>query len=203
MQEKNKHILEKAIQKLPQYKPESLVWLAIDAELEVMEKESSLQNAINELPTYNPADALWENIDASLEVDQKKARRVFWLKRISSAAAVIAFLLIGNFIFNQNNQENVTITYSQELIEEDLFKQDWDEDDDAFETVMAFCKTENIVCQLPEFVVLKSELEDLNDAREELKQALEHYGTDAELIAQLTQIEHDRSDILKKMIAKI
>jgi hypothetical protein len=82
-------------------------------------------------------------------------------------------------------------------------KQDWDEDEDAFDMVLAFCKTENIVCELPEFVTLKSELEELNNAREELKQALDHYGADAELVAQLTRIEHDRSDVLKKLIAKI
>jgi hypothetical protein len=204
MQEKNKHILQKAIQELPQYEPEALVWLAIDGELEVIEKEDNLQNAINELPTYNPSDSLWENIDAELEADIKKAGRVVWLKRISSVAAVIVFLIVGNFIFNQNNsQENITISYSQEVVEDDFLKQDWDEDDDAFEMVMAYCKTENIVCELPEFIVLKTELEDLNNAREELKNALDHYGTDAELIAQLTRIEHDRSDVLKQMIAKI
>lgn len=204
MQEKNKHILQEAIQKLPQYEPESLVWLAIDAELEVIEKENSLQNAINELPVYSPADSLWENIDAELEADVKKAGRVVWLKRISSAAAVIAFLVIGNFMFNQNDgEESITISYSQELVEDDILKQDWDEDNDAFEMVMAFCKTENIVCELPEFISLKTELEDLNIAREEVKNALDHYGTDAELIAQLTRIEHDRSDVLKQMIAKI
>ena len=204
MQEKNRHILEEAIQKLPQHEPEALVWLAIDAELEVIEKADSLQTAIQELPTYNPSDSLWENIEKDLEADVKKAGRIVWFKRAASIAAIIAFLLVGNFIFNQNNnQENVTITYSQELVEEDLLKQDWDDDDDAFEMVMAFCKTENIVCELPEFIVLKSELEDLNTAREEVKAALDHYGTDAELIAQLTRIEHDRSDVLKKMIAKI
>jgi len=205
MQEKNKHILTEAIQKLPQYEPESLVWLSIDAELEVLEKEDHLQNAINELPAYSPADSLWESIDAELEGDIKKAGRVVWLKRISTAAAVIAFLIVGNAIFNQStNLENITISYSQEIVEDgDLLKEDWDDDNDAFEMVLAFCKTENIVCELPEFVVLKTELEDLNTAREEVKEALDHYGTDAELIAQLTRIEHDRSDVLKQMISKI
>jgi len=204
MQEKNKHILQEAIQNLPQYEPEALVWLAIDAELDVFEKENKLQNVIEELPVYSPSDSIWENIDAELEADKAKSGRVVWLKRISSAAAVIAFLLIGNFIFIQNNgQENVTISFSQEVVEEDFLKKDWNDDDDAFEMVIAFCKTENIVCELPEFIGLKSELEELNEAREELKEALEHYGSDAELIAQLTRLEHDRSDVLKQMIAKI
>ena len=159
MQEKNRHILEEAIQKLPQHEPEALVWLAIDAELEVIEKENSLQTAIQQLPSYNPSDSLWENIEKDLEGDVKKAGRVVWLKRAASIAAFIAFLLVGNLIFNQDaNQESVTITYSQEVVEDDLLKQDWDDDDDAFEMVMAFCKTENIVCELPEFIVLKTEI---------------------------------------------
>ena len=84
-----------------------------------------------------------------------------------------------------------------------MFEVDWNEDEDAFDMVMNFCKTQNIVCELPEFKMLKSELEELNTAREVLKTALEFYGTDPELIAQLTSIEHERSGVLKKMIAKI
>ncbi len=204
MQEKNRHILLEAIQKLPQHEPDVLNWLTIDAELEVFENEDDLQNAVNELPAYSPADSLWDNIENELETDRKKSGRVVWLKRISSAAAVIIFVVAGNFMFNQKaQQERITISYSQEFVEDDLLKQDWDEDNDAFEMVMAFCETENIVCTLPEFVILKTELEDLNIAREEVKTALDHYGIDAELIAQLTRIEHDRSYVLKKMIAKI
>ncbi len=204
MQEKNKHILQEAIQKLPQYEPEALIWISIEAELEVLEKENGLQIAINELPVYNPSDSIWENIEEELANDDRKSGRLIWLKRISAVAAAVVFLIIGNFVFKQNTgQEKVTISYSQETVDEVLIKQDWDEDDDAFEMVLAFCETDHIVCELPEFVVLKSELEDLNNAREELKEALDHYGVDAELVAQLTRIELDRSDILKKMIAKI
>ena len=154
MQEKNKHILVEAIQKLPQYEPESLVWLAIDGELDVAEKENSLQTAIGELPAYQPADTLWDNIESELDTDIKKNGKVVWLKRISVAAAAI--LLVGNFVFNQNeNQERVTISYSQETVENVLLKEDWDDDNDAFEMVLAFCKTENIVCEMPEFIVFK------------------------------------------------
>jgi hypothetical protein len=204
MQEKNKHILREAIQNLPRHEPEALVWLTIDAELDVFEKENDLQNTINELPVYSPSPSLWENIEGELDIDMKSTRRVVWLKRISAVAATIAFLMIGNFMLNHDStQEKVTVFYSQETVETDFLKQDWDEDDDAFQMVLAFCETKNIVCELPEFIVLKSELEELNDAREELKKALDNYGTDANLVAQLIRIEHDRSDVLKKMIAKI
>lgn len=204
MQEKNKHILKDAIQKLPQYEPQPLVWLAIDAELEVAEKENVLQEAIYELPTYSPADSLWGNIEGELDAHVKKSGKVLWLKRISATAAAIAFLILGNLALQQNpDGERITISYSQEVFESVTIKQDWDDDDDAFQMVMAFCETKNIVCELPEFVDLKTELEELNEAREALKTALDHYGTDAELVAQLTRIEHDRSGVLKKMIARI
>lgn len=204
MFEKNSHILQEAIQKLPQHEPPAMVWLAIDAELEAIEKENNLQNALNDLPVYSPSNSIWDGIEKELESDRKKAGRVVWFKRISAAAAAIALLVAGNIILKPNTAlETITFSYTQEVVKEELIVKDWDDDNDAFQMVMAFCETENIVCKLPEFQMLKSELEELNSAREELKTALDHYGTDPELVAQLTRIEHDRSDILKKMIARI
>lgn len=206
MVEKNRNILQKSIASLPEYEPEPLVWLTIEAELEAAQKQNALKTAIRRLPVYQPPESIWVNIENDLarvsEKDSKNA--IVWLKRISVAAAVVAILALGNNFFKQNaEQEHITISFSTEVAEEVLFQQDWDDDDDAFQMVLAFCETENIVCQIPEFMVLKTELEDLNEARETLKSALDHYGADAELIAQLIQIEHDRSDILKKMIEKI
>ncbi len=99
MQEKNKHILQVAIQKLPQYEPEALVWLAVEAELEVFEKENILQTAIHELPVYNPSDSLWDNIETELDTDRKKSGRRIWLKRISAVAATVAFFGCWKFYF--------------------------------------------------------------------------------------------------------
>ncbi len=206
MVEKNRNILQKAIASLPEYEPQPLVWLSIEAELDAAEKRNALKTAIHRLPVYQPPESVWENIENDLarvpEKDSKNA--MVWLKRISAAAAAIAILVLGNHFFKQNaEQEYITISFSTEVAQEVLFQKDWDDDDDAFQMVLSFCETENIVCQMPEFLVLKTELEDLNLAREELKSALDHYGADAELIAQLILIEHDRSDVLKKMIEKI
>jgi hypothetical protein len=206
MVEKNRNILQKSIASLPEYEPEPLVWLSIESELDAAEKQNALETAIRQLPVYQPPQSVWENIENDLarvpENDSKSA--IVWLKRISAAAAAIAILVLGNHFFNQNaEQEHIAISFSTEVAEEALFRHDWDDDNDAFEMALSFCETENIVCQMPEFLVLKTELEDLNEARETLKSALDHYGADAELIAQLIQIEHDRSDVLKKMIEKI
>ena len=204
MEEKNKNILSDAIQKLPQYEPEDTLWIGIEAELEILELENPLQDAIHELPSYVPKDSVWDHIDQELESDVKGNVRKLWVKRIASVAAVIVLVITANSIFFSNsNNETVSISYSEEQVETTIFEKDWDQDEDAFEIVMEFCKSQNIVCELPEFKILKSELEELNTAREELRTALDFYGTDPELIVQLTSIEHERSGILKQMIAKI
>lgn len=205
MKEKNRHIITEAINNLPQYEPKPSLWDAIDMELTIDEKEKVLRTSVQDLPNYDPPAQIWESIENQLDQDLKPVARVFSIKRWASVAAVFAMVSVGLWtFFNQSSKvETIEIAYSEEKVTPSLLEVNWEEDEDAFEMVAAFCKNDNLVCKIPEFKVLTDELDELNAARNELKDAMEVYGNDPELIAQLTSIEHERSDVLKQIIKKI
>ena len=205
MKELNKQNLIEAINNLPQHEPKPSLWDAIDMELTIDTNEKVLRASVSELPTYDPPAMVWDKIDAGLAEDQKPQVKVFNLRRWASVAAAFALVSVGLWtFFNVNkNIETVGIAYSEESVESSFLEVNWEEDEDAFEMVAAFCKTENVVCKQPDFRILTEELDELNAARNELKDAMDNYGNDPDLIAQLTSIEHERSDILKQIIKRI
>jgi hypothetical protein len=68
---------------------------------------------------------------------------------------------------------------------------------------MNICKERTIACENPEFKSLKMELEELNDAKSMLEEAIGSYGTNANLIAEMREIEFARTDIVKRMIDNV
>ena len=56
---------------------------------------------------------------------------------------------------------------------------------------------------LDEYPDLLSEWQELSDAREEITRIMERYGNDARLVRQLSEIERERSRLLRNMIAQI
>lgn len=206
MKEINKNTLKKAIVNLPVYAPKAILWDKINEELTIAENEKGLHKTIEQLPSYNPPEQLWDNIESALEAEQKPRARVFSIQRWAAVAAVFVAVTIGTWMFyNATNTEAeyVTVTYSEEKVATAFLNVDWEEDEDAFKMVAEFCKSENVVCKQPAFKILTEELDELNAARNELKDAMDQYGNDPELIAQLTIIEHERSGLLKQIIKQI
>ncbi len=209
MREENKHILIEALQNLPEYSPKEHVWDTIDIELTKEEQETKLTDAVKQLPDYRPPTSVWDNIASGLDQDAEKTKptaRLFTLKRIANVAAVFVAVTIGALLFYNNNsigEEQITIAFSEEKVASSFLNIDWEEDEDVFAMVAEICKTETVLCKQPDFKILTDELEELNAARAELKTAMENYGNDPELIAQLTAIEHERTDIAKKIVKRI
>jgi len=205
MKETNKHILIEGLNNLPQYEPKASLWDAIDEQLSLEEKDLDLKKSIAGLPNYDPPAMVWDQIESQLDQEQKPAARVFNLRRWASVAAVFALITVGAWMFYNTDTggEYVAVTYSEETVAASFLEVDWEEDEDAFAMVAQFCKTDNVVCKQPDFKILTEELDELNTARNELKVAMDNYGKDPELIAQLTVIEHERSDILKRIIKRI
>ena len=56
------------------------------------------------------------------------------------------------------------------------------------------------VCDIPEFKTLKTELDELTTAQNELRHALGLYADDPELVSQMVQLERERDLILQKLI---
>jgi hypothetical protein len=180
---------------LPEYEPSDNIWNNIEAKL----NDDILQKAIQQMPEYEPQPMVWESIEAQLY--QKKTVKLFSFKSMSIAASVLLILGIGLYVFK--NRENVAIQYSEQAMNSDLLIQSSDDSSADYEMITAFCREQNYVCENPEFKNLKTELDELQTASVELKEAMGQYNTDADLMAQLADIEHQKSEILKKMADQI
>jgi hypothetical protein len=205
MKETNKHLLIEALNNLPQYQPKDSIWDAIDFELSKAQGNEKLKESVSNLPAYTPPANVWETIENQLDKEGVPKVKVYYLRRIAAAAAVFVTISLSVWILKgtTTNEAIVSVSYSEEKVAASFLNIDWEEDEDAFSMVAEFCKTENIICKQPDFKIMTEELEELNAAKQELKLAMANYGSDPELIAQLTLIEHERSDLLKKIIKRI
>lgn len=177
---------------LPEYEPNEEVWNNIVSKL----SEGALQNALEKLPSYEPTDAVWNQIDDKLSPKIIKFSAWKWV----SVAASVA-IIMGIFYWLSTDKQQ--IRYSEERIDKDLLLNPVDDSQQQYEMIVAYCKQQTYVCQNPEFVSLKTELEELNSASKQLKEAVGQYNTEPELMAQLTSIEQQKSEIIRKMAAQI
>ena len=171
--------------------------------LDQLIEELNLQKGIGQLPEHEPPKLVWESIEVNLVKHAENAKpRLFWRKRWSTAASFL--LLIGASWWAMNQAKTTeSFQYAQETIDVQLLEADWDEDGEALAQIEAICKAKAYTCALPEFRQLEQELEELNEAKSDLKQAIEDFGKDTQLIAQLSEVELERTTILKKMMANI
>jgi hypothetical protein len=92
---------------------------------------------------------------------------------------------------------------SQETIDHTISAAVKEPDDAAFDMVQNLCAGAAPVCNQPAFKSLKSELDELTLAKNELKQAMGAYADDPDLAAQLIRIERARSELLQQMMQMI
>ncbi len=208
MKEFNKKTLIEALSSLKEHDPPGSVWQDIDMEMEEGKSAFVPDKILMELPEYEPPTRIWQTIVGYLEQGNKtKIIGIGWEKPLAVAASA-ALLVAAYFLFN-NSQNTVVspadyvIGYSVEELDDKLFAKDWKEDDDAFELYQELCYSKNYICQHPEFQVLQREFEELSQAVNELEIAIGSYGTNAELIVQIKDIELERTDIFKRMLVML
>ena len=191
--------MKELLKNLPTYEPPETVWGAIETRLPLLE-----------MRTYQPPVDIWESIENQLVTSEKPSFRLKILRDplkrfVLLAAASFALLVTASFAlfynFNKNTEANLVVT--TEVIDNQLIQQDWTETDKDFALVEAFCETALPKCEEPEFKHLKTELDDLNKAREDLKNVLSAYNSDPEIVAQLSKLENERSGVLKKMMERM
>jgi hypothetical protein len=206
--------LHEAIQQLPTYVPPTLVWEGIEATLDDVQADlPSFQHQIKALPTYSPPTSLWYGIEQELDQPSEHTvalKPIFTLKtwqKYAIAALFLGCLLTFGVVFYQNatsvGNEKITVAYSEEKYDTTPIKEDWDDDEAAFAKVEAICQQQAFICEQPEVKTLKSELDELNEAKQSLKNALGQYGTDETVVAELVAVEKERSEVLKKIMQKI
>lgn len=218
MLEHNHHLLKAALKKLPVHSPKDRLWDAIDMELTAGEHDVNLQVAVSGLPQHKAPDSIWSNIEDSLDKDQqsvlepvsiqespKRRTQVFSITRWAAAAGIFLTFAAGAWLLKDTfaEREYVTVSYSEEKAVAQFLSVDWEEDEDAFAVVEELCEMNATLCEQEDFRILTDELTALNEARDQLKLAMDQYGNDPELIAQLTAIEHDRTDLLKNIIKRM
>ncbi|WP_428657161.1 anti-sigma factor [Runella sp.] len=179
--------------KLPLYSPPESVWENIEQGL----NETPLQEAIRKLPVHEPPTQTWFDVSAQLPHSQ----RSWW--RYAAAAVVILLIGVVGYISLQRSNENAIISYSQEKLNPKTMVLPNETIEKQYAHLQALCEERVTVCEKPEFKALKQELDDLTVAGNQLKEALGAYNTDAALSAQLSEIEQERADILRKLNERI
>jgi hypothetical protein len=197
MNELNHIVLKNTLKNLPTYEPDESVWEALESRL-----------PLTTLSAYEPPTEIWESIENQLINDEKQVKKPFQLRGVrlwkyAAIAASLTLVFTASWYLFLNKKEDSKIVISTETIDNQLVKNDWDDADKDFEIVQEFCKTALPQCEEPEFKSLKTELDELNTARNELKNALSAYNSDPDLVAQLALLENERSEVLKKMIDKM
>ncbi len=198
--ELNRNTLERAISELPGYAPEQGLWTAIEAQLELEAQDKQLRIATHQLPLYAPPPQVWENISGALE--QKPKLRKLWTKPVLAVAATIfgAILSVGAWLYFSEETGAQMVLHTTEMLDISDFEGDWDEDEQDIAMVVSMVEkmpaNENLTS-------LKTELEELNEAKSVLTHTMSQYGKDAELIRRLSKIERERSNIVKQMAAEI
>jgi hypothetical protein len=100
-------------------------------------------------------------------------------------------------------QETTLVVTSEAILNDTLNQAAQTIDMAGIELIRTLCHEQAPVCQTPEFITLKSELDDLTTAEESLRQAIGLYSDAPELIAQLASIERERNSILQQIIQLI
>ncbi|MBC6993642.1 hypothetical protein QWY85_08680 [Neolewinella lacunae] len=197
MKEKNEARLREALGRLPEYDPPAGVWEDLAAQL-----PPELQGR---LPSYPPPAEVWNAVSRQLDTAQQPGveRPLRSLPRLpfrwSAVAAVLLLVLGATAVWRGIDPgPKVTYSYGQEISRESTVA-DWDNEESSFDRVLAEIEARNE----PNLNTLRLELDELTEAKEDIKAMLVAYGEDPEVVRQLAEIERDRSDVYRRIIVEL
>ena len=202
MKEKNKNILDQLLKQLSAYQPPAGVWEQLENTL-----SKPAGNGLDTLPQYMPPDEVWARIESGLNPTAGQKPKGSIVKTILPWAAGIAAAITGIVWFFNNGtslssskEGAVTISYSREVVDATLLQRDWEQDEEAFELVNRLCASSAFTCTNPDMLSKQAELDELTEAKQLIEEALGKYGTDADMIGQLAEIERQRTALLKQIL---
>ncbi len=194
MKEKNRNNLRDALNRLPGYDAPEGLWESIGAQL--------TPALSDQLPSYTPPAGVWNNLSRELEAAAAvpAKQRKLWPRTLAGVAAALALVITVGLGLQSgiSSQQKVTVAYSQEVapLKSNI---DWDEGEESFANAIAEIEARNE----PKLNILRHELDELTEAREEIKAMLVSYGDDPQVVRQLAKIERDRSDIYRRIIIEL
>ena len=209
--EVNPETLQKAIKAMRNYNAPLSVWEKLETCLPT-DTDAVLRAAIKQLPTHDAPPQLWLGISEALDapVVMLKVVKKSYLRYAVAAASVGVVLACSLWFLNKSSRasdivqlENVSYTQELAILPTEVEKVAAIAHDKDIEKVNKFCEKQVVVCEKPDFQALKSELEELTEAKKELQEAIGEFNTDQNLVAQLSSIEEERGEILKKLMTKI
>jgi hypothetical protein len=196
--EQNKAALKKAILALPSYQPPEGLWGDIEKQLD---DASALDAAIEKLPDYHPPAQVWENIRQELEEPAPKPRlRIMsslFLPRAAAVALIIIAAGLGLLLFDRD--EAVNVNYAETTVIEKQIQVDYQEDEPMIQMVSQAFEESPVARQQDNYDRLRAELEELDQAKQDILDMMDAYGEDPQMIKQLADIERSRTDVVMKM----
>jgi hypothetical protein len=205
MNEQDKH-LRKTIVELPSYEPAIELWNKIEKDLDF---ESKISKGLLTLPEYDAQSGLWDNIEKALDKDRSKFKRrkiLTLAKYTAGIAASITFIILGLEVMLGEKPKPIEISYTEEVVyDEHRFTVSGADkvEDDAIQFIKKNCEVNNEICETPEFVELKTQLDELDAAISQLDIAVKKYGKDPDLIRTQIKLENLKSQVTKELIQKL
>lgn len=177
----------------------------MDGALGEVRREAALRRAIEGLPSYSPPAATEEVIFRNIRPGAKVIRlpRFARVGIAASVALVLFFLFRDGAIPPVNDIPEGTLAYSTEVVDPMIDLAGFDEDQEIYREILALCEVRKFTCEQDRFRGLAGQLEELNEAHGMLRAAIGEFGTDPDLVSQLTKLERERSGVLKELLQVI
>jgi hypothetical protein len=194
--------LAEAVRQLPTYVPPADVWGNIVNQLDAPAQadETPLVEAVRQLPAHTPPPSVWNTLTRHLDEERGATiRRMRTRRQWMAAAATVALVVSTAWWVFREPPPKISIQYAQETMQQFQMDIDWDEDTGIFDHLDQQLASINN----PTVNKLKVEYEELTLARKDVESMLKSYGQDPQLIRKMADIERERTDIYRQLIAMI
>lgn len=206
MNEPNKYILRKALDKLPVYPPDDNIWERIQNRL----AKEELHRTIADLKSYDPPEELWDQITRELGknegLQQSTNTRVqaptSVLRRMYTyagwaAAAVVAGILVYFTLFGPSG--SIDVRFTTETVPGQINLND--SGDEIYDALLQVCAANPAACSGKDFQRKKEELDYLLKQEALIRQRISPYRDNKDLQLMLTKIELEKAAIVKQIIS--
>ena len=102
-----------------------------------------------------------------------------------------------------SGNSNEELLYSQIKVEQFDYTNDWDRDETTFTAVFTSFKDSPMAKEDLNYEELIENYQELNAAKKELQDLIQAYGKAPDIIKEISSLERERSNVIKKMAALI